>query len=71
MSKKSELKKCFINLIDDIMDNYDKYSDEEKNEIKVFYEAAEKLNDKLESYDSKKSILEKYLNAFKNFFGGK
>ena len=53
------------------MDNYDKYSEKEINEIKKFYNNAIALNDKLEHYDQKKSVIDKLKEAFENFFGGK
>lgn len=69
MSQKNKLVKNFKKLINDIMDNYENYSDDEKEEIKKLFECALNLNDKLEKYD-KKNIFDILKEAFNNFFGG-
>ncbi|HBO48296.1 MAG TPA: hypothetical protein DD614_00430 [Clostridiales bacterium] len=71
MSKKSDLTKSFNKVIDDIMDNYDKYTTQEQTEIEQFFHSAETLNSKLEHYDKKPSLWEKFKKALSNFFGGK
>lgn len=70
MSKKNTLIKTFEKVVNDIMDHYDDYTEAEKQEIKKFYEYAINLNSKLEHYDKKKNIFEKFVDAFLNFFGG-
>ena len=71
MREKKKLIEALHKVIEDIMDNYDKYSENEINEIKKFYNNAITLNDKLEHYDQKKSVIDKLKEAFENFFGGK
>lgn len=71
MREKKKLIEALHKVVEDIMDNYDKYSEYEINEIKRFYNNAIALNDKLEHYDQKKSVIEKLKEAFENFFGGK
>ena len=71
MREKKRLIEALHKVLEDIMDNYDKYSENEINEIKKFYNNAIALNDKLEHYDQKKSVIDKLKEAFENFFGGK
>lgn len=71
MREKEKLIEALHKVVEDIMDNYDKYSENEINEIKKFYNNAIALNDKLEHYDQKKSVIDKLKEAFENFFGGK
>ena len=71
MREKKKLIEALHKVVEDIMDNYDKYSENEINEIKKFYNNAIALNDKLEHYDQKKSVIDKLKEAFENFFGGK
>jgi predicted methyltransferase len=71
MREKKRLIEALHKVVEDIMDNYDKYSENEINEIKKFYNNAIALNDKLEHYDQKKSVIDKLKEAFVNFFGGK
>ena len=49
--KKKELLKKFKVLIEDLLDNYDKYTDEEKAQIKELFEKAAELNAVLDKYD--------------------
>ena len=49
--KKKELLKKFKVLIEDLLDNYDKYTDEEKAQIKELFEKAAELNVVLDKYD--------------------
>ena len=50
---KKELAKGFKIIIDDLLDNYDKYTDEEKNQIKEIFTKASELNTILDKYDIK------------------
>ena len=49
--KKKELLKKFKVLVEDLLDNYDKYTDEEKAQIKELFEKAAELNVVLDKYD--------------------
>ena len=73
MSKQSkELKKQFIKLIEDIFDNYDKYSDSEKTAIKDQLLKIQNINSILEKYDTKsKSIWDTIMGWFDNATGKK
>lgn len=73
MSKQSkELKKQFIKLIEDIFDNYDKYSDSEKIAIKNQLIKIQNINSILEKYDTKsKSIWDTIMGWFDNATGKK
>ena len=48
---KKELAKGFKIIIDDLLDNYDKYTDEEKAHIKEVFMKASELNILLDKYD--------------------
>ena len=48
---KKELAKGFKIIIDDLLDNYDKYTDEEKAQIKEIFTKASELNTLLDKYD--------------------
>ena len=48
---KKQLAKGFKIIIDDLLDNYDKYTDEEKEQIKEVFQKASELNKILDKYD--------------------
>ena len=48
---KKELTKQFNVLIEDLLDNYDKYTDEEKAQVKELFNKAAELNAILDKYD--------------------
>ena len=48
---KKQLAKGFKVIIDDLLDNYDKYTDEEKDQIKELFQKASELNAILDKYD--------------------
>ena len=50
---KKQLAKGFKIIIDDLLDNYDKYTDEEKAQIKEVLMKASELNTLLDKYDIK------------------
>ena len=50
---KKELAKGFKIIIDDLLDNYDKYTDEERAQIKEILMKASELNTLLDKYDIK------------------
>ena len=49
--EKKELVKGFKTVIEDILDNYDKYTNEEKNKVKELFMKASELNAILDKYD--------------------
>ena len=71
MSKQSrELKKQFTKLVDDIFDNYDKYTVEEKSRVKNCFCQLKDLNSLLEKYDKKtKNIWIEIMENFGNAAG--
>ena len=71
MSKQSNaLKKAFSKLIDDIFDNYDKYTEDEKQKIQTELLNLKVLNYILEKYD-KKTYFDKLRDLFRNAAGKK
>lgn len=49
--EKKELAKGFKSIIEDLLDNYDKYTDEEKAKVKEIFLKASELNRILDKYD--------------------
>ena len=50
-NEKKELLKKFKTVIDDLMDHYEEYTDEEKAQIKEIFQKAAELNTILDKYD--------------------
>ena len=50
-NEKKELLKNFKSLIDDLMDHYEEYTDEEKAQIKEIFQKVAELNTILDKYD--------------------
>ena len=50
-SEKKELLKKFKSVIDDVMDHYEEYTDEEKAQIKEIFQKVAQLNTILDKYD--------------------
>ena len=50
-SEKKELLKKFKTVIDDLMDHYEEYTDEEKAQIKEIFHKVAELNTILDKYD--------------------
>ena len=50
-NEKKELLKKFKTVIDDVMDRYDEYTDEEKAQIKEIFQKTAELNTILDKYD--------------------
>lgn len=69
--QKEEIKTTLNVLIEDILDNYEKYSESHKDLIKQEMLAFKTLNSKLDKYDNqeevvkKKSLWDKLINLFK------
>lgn len=70
-NKSNTMIKEFKRLIDDIMDNYDKYNDFEKEQVKNALQRLINLNSNLDKYDTGlKNLFDKVQQAFSDFFGG-
>ena len=50
-NEKKELLKKFKSIIDDVMDHYEEYTDEEKAQVKEIFQKAAELNTILDKYD--------------------
>ena len=61
-NEKKELLKKFKSIIDDVMDHYEEYTDEEKAQIKEIFQKVADLNTVLDKYDIEVSFdWEEYL----------
>lgn len=68
-NEKKELAKNFKAVIDDLLDNYEKYTEEERAQIKEIFQKAADLNEVLDKYDvAKKSYWIEFLDAYGLFF---
>ena len=68
-SEKKELLKKFKVVVDDLLDNYEKYTDEEKAQIKDLFEKIADLNTILDKYDIEtKFDWAEYLTACSQYF---
>lgn len=65
-NNKKDLTKKAKTLIDDIMDNYEKYTAYEQTQIQTAFNTLGKLNEKLDKYDKKR---DSFWDSFKKFFG--
>ena len=54
--EKKELVKGFKTIIEDLLDNYDKYTDEEKAQVKEIFQKVADLNKVLDKYDIETKI---------------
>ena len=54
--EKKEITKKFKVLIDDLLDHYEKYTDEEKEKIRELFDQAAALNAILDKYDVEKKF---------------
>ena len=67
--EKKELLKKFKVVIDDLMDHYEEYTDEEKAQIKEIFQKVADLNKVLDKYDIDMKIdWQEYLLAVGNYF---
>lgn len=67
--EKKELVEKFKVVIEDLLDNYDEYTDEEKNQIKEVFQKVADLNAILDKYDVEaKPAWEEYLAACGKYF---
>ena len=68
--EKKDLIKSFKLVIEDLLDNYEKYTAEEKLQIKEVFQKIVELNSVLDKYDvEKKSYWEEFIEAFGDVFG--
>ena len=68
-TEKKELIKKFKVVIDDLMDNYEQYTDEEKAQIKEIFQKVADLNTLLDKYDvDVKLDWQEYLAACGQYF---
>ena len=69
-NEKKELLKKFKTVIDDLMDHYEEYTDEEKAQIKGIFQKVAELNTILDKYDiDVKLNWEEYSAAYGQYFG--
>ena len=69
-SEKKELIKNFKVVIEDLLDNYEKYTDEEKAQIKELFQKVSDLNAILDKYDIETEFSwQEYFSAVGKYFG--
>ena len=67
--EKKELIKNFKVVIEDLMDNYEEYTDEEKAQVKEVFQKVAELNKILDKYDIDKKIdWAQYLEVYALYF---
>ena len=69
-NEKKEFIKKFNVVIEDLLDNYEKYSDEEKAQIKELFEKVADLNKILDKYDIESEVnWSEYWGTVSQYFG--
>lgn len=69
MEKKKDLIKKFNLVVEDLLDNYEKYTEEEKTQIKELFQQLANLNTILDKYDVEhKFDWSEYLSDIGRFF---
>ena len=69
-TEKKELLKKFKQLIDDLMDHYEEYTEEEQAQIKEIFQKTAELNAILDKYDIEISFdWTEYWSAVSQYFG--
>ena len=67
--EKKELLKNFKEVVEDLLDNYEQYTDEEKAQVKEIFEKAVALNKVLDKYDIEKGTYwVEFFAAYGEFF---
>ena len=67
--EKKELLKKFKVVIEDLLDNYEIYTEEEKDQIKDIFQKVAELNKVLDKYDvAKESYWSEFFAAYGQFF---
>ena len=70
-NEKKELIKSFRALVEDLLDNYEKYTDEEKAKIRQLFQSAAELNAILDKYDVETEFSwQEYFDMVGKCFGG-
>ena len=68
--EKKELVKKFKVVIEDLLDHYEEYTEEEKAQIKEIFQKVTDLNKVLDKYDVvKESYWTEFFTAYGQFFG--
>ena len=68
--EKKELVKKFKVVIEDLLDNYEKYTDEEKEQVKEVFRKVAELNAILDKYDIDVDVdWNEYITAYDHYFG--
>jgi DNA-directed RNA polymerase specialized sigma54-like protein len=69
-NSKKEITKKLKEVVDDLMDNYEKYNDSEKEQVKNQMRQMINLNKSLDKYDPWITrVFDKIMEAFNDFFG--
>ena len=69
-SEKKKLVKSFKSLIEDLLDNYEKYTDDEKAKVREVFENASELNLILDKYDIEIGFdWQEYFNSVSRYLG--
>ena len=69
-NEKKEFIKKFDAAIEDLLDNYEKYTDEEKLRIKDIFQTASALNAILDKYDIETEFCwQEYFDSVSKYFG--
>ena len=69
-TEKKELIKNFKAVIQDLLDNYEQYTDEEKAQIKEVFQKVVDLNKVLDKYDiAKEAYWNDFCDAYTSYFG--
>ena len=69
-NEKKDFIKKFNVVIEDLLDNYEKYSDEEKAQIKELFEKVADLNKILDKYDIESEVnWSEYWGTVSQYFG--
>ena len=69
-NEKKELIKNFKILIEDLLDNYEKYTEEEKLRVRDIFETASSLNTILDKYDIETEFCwQEYFDYVSKYFG--
>ena len=68
--EQKELVKKFKVVIEDLLDNYEKYTDEEKEQVKEVFRKVAELNAILDKYDIDVEVdWSEYITAYDHYFG--
>ena len=68
-NEKKELIKNFKAVVEDLLDNYEKYTDEEKEQVKEVFQKVVDLNTILDKYDvEKKAYWQEFFAMYGQYF---